>query len=80
MKTGKCSGFSPTATCAARSSAARIGELMTPAPLTIGPDELAVEAVAVMEQRRINQLLVTDKTGRLIGALNMHDLFEAKVV
>ncbi len=59
---------------------ARIGELMTPAPLTIGPDELAVEAVAVMEQRRINQLLVTDETGRLIGALNMHDLFEAKVV
>ncbi|HEY9380778.1 MAG TPA: KpsF/GutQ family sugar-phosphate isomerase [Burkholderiales bacterium] len=59
---------------------ARISELMTPAPLTIGPDELAVEAVAVMEQRRINQLLVADETGRLIGALNMHDLFEAKVV
>ena len=41
---------------------------------------LAVEAVEMMEARRINQLLVTDDNDELCGALNMHDLFRAKVV
>jgi len=59
---------------------ALIADLMTPGPTTIGPNELAVEAVELMERRRINQLLVTEESGRLIGALNMHDLFQAKVV
>ncbi|HLU77815.1 MAG TPA: KpsF/GutQ family sugar-phosphate isomerase [Burkholderiales bacterium] len=59
---------------------AAISEVMTPSPLTIAATELAVEAVALMENRRINQLLVTDAEQKLIGALNMHDLFQAKVV
>lgn len=59
---------------------ARIAELMTPAPLTIAPDELAVAALELMEHHRINQLLVADGEGVLLGALNMHDLFRAKVV
>jgi arabinose-5-phosphate isomerase len=33
-----------------------------------------------MERHRINQLLVIDATGTLTGALNMHDLFSAKVI
>ncbi len=33
-----------------------------------------------MERHRISQLLVTDAAGRICGALNMHDLFQAKVV
>jgi arabinose-5-phosphate isomerase len=41
---------------------------------------LAAEAVHVMEQNKINQLLVVDARGALIGALNMHDLFRAKVL
>jgi arabinose-5-phosphate isomerase len=53
---------------------------MTPAPKTIRSDKLAVEAVALMEQHRINQLVVVDANGALEGALNMHDLFKAKVV
>lgn len=57
-----------------------VGTLMTPNPRTIGPDRLAVEAVEIMERHKINQLLVTDPTGRLLGALNMHDLFRAKVI
>jgi len=36
--------------------------------------------VEMMEAARINQLLVTDEAGGLRGALNMHDLFRAKVV
>ncbi|CAB3766096.1 arabinose 5-phosphate isomerase KdsD [Paraburkholderia humisilvae] len=57
-----------------------IGAAMTPHPRTIGPDRLAVEAVELMERHRINQLLVVDEAGRLIGALNMHDLFSKKVI
>ena len=41
---------------------------------------LAVEAVQIMEANKINQLLALDDNGKLAGALNMHDLFRAKVV
>jgi arabinose-5-phosphate isomerase len=55
-------------------------QAMHPQPHTIGPDALAVEAVQLMEQYRINQLLVADAQGKPVGALNMHDLFAAKVI
>ena len=57
-----------------------VGELMSRNPRSIGPDRLAVEAVEMMERHKINQLLVIDAAGQLAGALNMHDLFRAKVV
>lgn len=57
-----------------------VGNVMTRNPRTIGPDRLAVEAVEMMEQYKVNQLLVIDAAGQLVGALNMHDLFRAKVV
>jgi arabinose-5-phosphate isomerase len=57
-----------------------IASVMHPSPRTIGPDRLAVEAVEVMERLRINALLVVDTDNHLIGALNMHDLFNAKVI
>jgi arabinose-5-phosphate isomerase len=59
---------------------ARIAALMHPRPYTIQPERLAVEAVEMMERHRINQLLVVDAAGELVGALNMHDLFQAKVI
>ena len=59
---------------------AKIADVMSPAPQTIRPQSLAVEAVELMERRKINQLLVVDDQGALVGALNMHDLFRAKVV
>lgn len=57
-----------------------IGDVMHNNPRTIQPDQLAVEAVEIMEQFRINQLLVIDTQGKLIGALHIHDLTRAKVV
>ena len=57
-----------------------IASVMTHAPRTIGADHLAVEAVELMERHRINQMLVVDDAGKLIGALNMHDLFSKKVI
>lgn len=57
-----------------------VGDVMTARPRTIRPEKLAVEAVEMMEQFKINALPVTDADGRLVGALNMHDLFRAKVI
>lgn len=57
-----------------------IGNVMTPGCKTIGPDHLAAEALNIMEEIKINGLLVTDEQGRLVGALNMHDLLRAGVI
>jgi len=57
-----------------------IDAIMHTSPHTIGPDRLAVEAVEMMERLRINALLVVDAEARVVGALNMHDLFTAKVI
>jgi len=58
----------------------RITQVMTPSPRTIDADKLAAEAVQIMEQHKINGLLVTDTSQQLVGALNMHDLLRAGVV
>jgi arabinose-5-phosphate isomerase len=54
--------------------------VMTSHGRTIGPRALAAEAVHLMEVHRITALPVTDPAGRLVGALNVHDLFRAGVV
>jgi arabinose-5-phosphate isomerase len=58
----------------------RIDDVMTPDPRTIRPDALAAAAVELMERHKITQLLVTDEAGILVGALNLHDLFRARVL
>ncbi|MDP3777721.1 KpsF/GutQ family sugar-phosphate isomerase [Methylotenera sp.] len=58
----------------------KILDVMHPNPSTIHQDQLAISGVEVMEQRKINGLLVVDDGGYLVGALNMHDLLLAKVV
>jgi arabinose-5-phosphate isomerase len=58
----------------------RITDVMTHNPRTISPERLAAEAVQMMEHHKVNQMLVVDADRRLVGALNMHDLFRAKVI
>jgi arabinose-5-phosphate isomerase len=58
----------------------RMSAVMTQHGKTIGPRELAAEAVHLMELHRITALPVADERGRLIGALNVHDLFRAGVM
>lgn len=53
---------------------------MHPNPRHISADALAVDAAVIMDQHRLNQMLVSDAQGKLIGALHMHDLMAAKVV
>jgi len=55
-------------------------EVMTSPCKTISPQELAAEAVHLMEVHRITALPVADEQGRLVGAINVHDLFRANVV
>ena len=57
-----------------------IKDVMHANPRMLGPDQLAVEAVELMEQYRINQVLVIDADGTLVGALHIHDLTRAKVI
>jgi arabinose-5-phosphate isomerase len=56
-----------------------VTRVMTRNPRTIGPERLAAETAQMMEEHRINQILVVEN-GVLVGALNTHDLFRAKVI
>ncbi|MFE8072107.1 KpsF/GutQ family sugar-phosphate isomerase [Marinobacteraceae bacterium S3BR75-40.1] len=57
-----------------------IGEVMTRGCKTVGANILAAQALNLMDEKKINGLLVTDEDNHLIGALNMHDLLRAGVV
>ena len=59
---------------------ATMREVMTSPCKSIGPRELAAEAVHQMEVHGITALPVADAQGRLVGALNVHDLLRAGVV
>lgn len=61
-------------------NATPVRSVMSADPRCIGPDALAAEAVQVMEQYNISQMLVVDEQHKLVGALNMHDLLHAKVI
>jgi arabinose-5-phosphate isomerase len=55
-------------------------EVMHRDPHTVRADALGVEAAELMEQHRVNSLLVVDADGRLTGALTINDLMRAKVI
>ena len=57
-----------------------ISEVMTANCRTVGAHDLAAEVVKLMEDAKINAVLVTDDDNKLIGALNMHSLLRAGVV
>lgn len=57
-----------------------VADVMSVKPRLIGPDKLTAEAVKMMDKHKINQIPVADESGLLIGALNMHDLFQAKAI
>lgn len=60
--------------------ATSMGEVMTRNCKTVRGHVLAAEAVRLMDEFKINALLVVGDHGELIGALNMHDLLRAGVV
>ena len=56
-----------------------VTQVMTRNPHTISPERLAAETAQMMEEYKISQILVVEND-MLIGALNTHDLFRAKVI
>jgi arabinose-5-phosphate isomerase len=57
-----------------------IEQLMTRNGKTIRADQLAAEALNIMEEMKISALPVLGEHGELVGALNMHDLLRAGVI
>lgn len=67
----------------ARSTAvleARIDSVMTPHPITIREDALAVEALKIFEKRQIDDLIVVDAKRRPVGIVDSQDLPKFKIM
>ncbi|MCG8428660.1 MAG: KpsF/GutQ family sugar-phosphate isomerase [Chromatiales bacterium] len=58
----------------------KVNEVMTRECKTISADILAAEALTIMEENKINALIIVDEQQQVIGAINMHDLLRAGVV
>jgi len=57
-----------------------ISDYMTKEPFTIdNPHILAVDALKIIEERKIQLLIVVDKEQKIVGALHLHDLIEAGI-
>ena len=59
---------------------ASIDQVMTLHGKTARAEMLAAEALKIMEDHKINSLVVVDANDRPVGALNMHDLLRAGVM
>ncbi|MEM1162576.1 MAG: DUF294 nucleotidyltransferase-like domain-containing protein [Pseudomonadota bacterium] len=52
-----------------------VGDVMTADPITIGPDDVGLDAMLIMGERRISHLPVADGAGRIVGMIGRTDLF-----
>jgi arabinose-5-phosphate isomerase len=57
-----------------------VGEVMTLNPVTIHADKLAAEVLMVLEQHRIDDLVVTDASGKPLGIVDSQDLSRLKIL
>ena len=60
--------------------AQRAADVMTPRPVTIRGSVLAVEALRLMEERKITSLVVVGAEGRVEGVVHLHDLSLTQMV
>lgn len=58
---------------------AKVGDLMNPHPKTLDENMLAAEALKVMEETKINVILVTNKAQQLVGVIKINDILRAGV-
>jgi arabinose-5-phosphate isomerase len=54
--------------------------VMTPDPITIDRKALAVEALRIMEQRKITSVVVVDASGRVEGVVHLHHLWPTQMI
>jgi len=59
---------------------ARIESLMSPHPITLRDDQLAVEVLAVFEKHNVDDLIVVDQNNRLAGMIDIQDLPKFKIL
>jgi arabinose-5-phosphate isomerase len=56
------------------------GEVMTRGPVTVSPSTLAVEALNLMERRKITSIVVAeDGSTRVAGVVHLHDLWRTEL-
>lgn len=58
----------------------KVKDVMTPSPTTIMEDRLAVEALGILQDKKIDELPVVDVKGKLVGLLDVQDLLKAGLV
>jgi len=58
----------------------KVKEVMTRNPITISPQMLAVEAMRILKDKKIDELPVVDKNNRPVGLLDVQDLLRAGLV
>jgi arabinose-5-phosphate isomerase len=56
------------------------GEAMHANPRTIGEDELAAKALAILEERRITSIVVVDSENSVVGIVHLHDLWGVELI
>lgn len=57
-----------------------IASVMTSSPRVAPPEMLAAEALKIMEDKKINGLIIVDEQQKPVGAMNMHDLLKSGVL
>jgi arabinose-5-phosphate isomerase len=58
----------------------RASDVMSPRPVTIGREMLAVEALRLMEQRKITAVVVVADDGTAEGVVHLHDLWRTQMI
>jgi len=56
------------------------GEAMNARPRTIGAEEFAARALAILEERKITSLIVVDAAGKVEGVVHLHDLWGVELI
>jgi arabinose-5-phosphate isomerase len=54
-------------------------DIMTTSPISVGPDDYAVNALEIMQSRSITQVVVVDE-GKVLGFVHLHDLLREGLV
>lgn len=57
-----------------------VKSLMTVSPITVTADKLAVDALHIFEEHNIDDLLVVDRSRKLLGAVDIQDLPKFKIL
>jgi arabinose-5-phosphate isomerase len=58
----------------------RASDVMTTRPVTISRGVLAVEALRLMEQRKITSVVVIDEASVAVGVVHLHDLWRTQMI